>query len=268
MSDNFREVRTKTRNVDPILFRDSFQQLRVSRIGTWMFLKRIWSKSKGTAIAFVFLTPIRLISDKLLERSFKKFEEIFKQNNEQLQKQLSKAKTRNRRIFLETWIELNDVAIEQINLHLEISQLGKDIRRIKQSFLQHSTTEKFNECLDLIEHLFKSREQFMKTLQKKADLQDKAVKYGKELTKFEKRDLEDFVRAILLDTIISSYERKTLFFQTPVEIMLKSNKIVNRIYGFFLLTPALRASAELLKEEQQKIANWLKNLSSAQMKGY
>jgi hypothetical protein len=263
MNENFHKARIEVEKIDPLLFKQKLLQSKVSNFRRHCrLIGHIWKQGKGTAIAYILLAPIFWIVGRGQENMIPRYQQIFKESNESLKAELYGTKKATRRRFLKTWIELNEVGIEMTGLQLQSIQLIKDLEKNKVSFLQNPTAEKLSEFLASEETMFTFRERFAEILQKKAELQDKAIKYGRELSRFEKRDLEDFARAVLLDIAVSSYEKKALFFQTPIEIMLKSGKIMNRISSFLLLTPMLRAKAKFLKEEQREQINWLKTLVS------
>jgi hypothetical protein len=252
-------IEKKLKNADPVLFRNALLKFKEPRAGKLMFLRRVWKKGKGTAIICIFLMPLRLLPRKhrigLIQRS----REIFQRSNEELNKQLPRAKKEIQKIFIETAMELNDTGIEQSILLLERCRNVDIGEKITKDFIENPTKETLLKYWNFVKHSRDLEIKFARLLRRKADVQDRIVECDKKMTKLDKRDLEDFQRAIMIDVAMSYVEKKALFIGTPIEIMLKSGKIKNRIRGFFLLTPVLRADAELVEDEQNQLLEWFRN---------
>lgn len=252
-------IERKLKGANPILFRNALLRFKEPRTGKLTFLRSVWKKGKGTAIICTFIMPLRLLPRKQKIGLVQRNRTIFQLSNEGLKKQLPKAKKEIQKIFIETMMELNDIGIEQSTLFLENCRNDEIGERVKKDFVGKPTKKKLLKYWNFVKHSLDLRIKFARLLRRKADIQDKVVQYDKKMTRFDKRDLEDFKRAIMIDVMMSYLEKKPLFIGTPIEIMLKSGKIMNRIRGLFLLTPVLRTDAELIEEERNQLLKWFRN---------
>lgn len=258
--ETFESIEKKLKTVNPTVFHDAFLKMEVPKISYWKLLKRVWKRSKGTVIAFIFLAPfamfLRLLSVRSREKLFAKFEKVLINSNEMLKKRLTKVKKESEKMFIETFMKLNTIAIEITPLLLEENRRIKEGKKLREIFLQEPTTENLLRLWNFIKQSFELEMRIAELKKKKADIQDQVIEYARKMTKFDKKDIEDLWRAILTDLMISSIEKKFLVVGTPIEILLKSGKIMNRIRGAFLLSQMLRQSAELTEEAQNKLMEW------------
>lgn len=182
--------------------------------------------------------------------------EIFKESNRKLEKALPKADTKNEKMFIKTFIELNTIGIEMSTLFFEEIEKNLQAKRLREKLRAEPTTENIlNLWKNTIE--FSELESNIARMQnQKADIQDKVIAYEKQMTKLDKRDIEDFWRAILTDMAISYEEKKILIIGTPIEILMKSSKIVSTIKKPFWLSDTLRESAKERRESINELVEW------------
>jgi hypothetical protein len=253
---DFKYVEQKLRTVNPVLFCQAFLKVRILEDSRWKLLKRVWKKSKGNAIALVLLSPFALLKTRKLEESLGKYNEIFIESNKKLKEKLPKAEKESEKMFLTTFIQLNTIATEMNVLILETNRKLVEANKLKGIFTQNPTTKTLLRLWNVIKDIIVSDTQLMKLQREKADIQDKVVEHEREMTKLEKRDIQDFWRAILTDALISYTEQRVIVVGTPVEILLKSGRIVNKIRKAFFVSEALREGANLRKESIDELMNW------------
>lgn len=253
---NLELVEKKLETVNPTLFRDAFLKMKLPKKSHWKLLRRVWKKNKGNAVAYVFMLPFSLFQVKNTEKFLKKYEEKFIDLNKKLKKILLKAEKESEKMFLKTFIDLNTIAIKMTPLLLEQNRRIEEGEKLRETFLLKPTTENLLRLWNSIEYSLKIVMKIAEFERKKADIQDEVMKYERQMTKFEKRDIEDFWRAILTDLLISYKEQKILLVGTPIEILLKSHKMMNKIREAFLLTDVLRVSAEVTVETQNRLIEW------------
>ena len=169
---------------------------------------------------------------------------------------LPKAEKRSGKMFLTSIIDLNTIGIETNPLLLDESKKLDEMKKLKNIFFQDSTTENLLNLWTAIESFMALEMRIAELLSQKADIQDDVIKYDREMTKFDKKDVEDFWRAALTDLAISYYEQKAMIVGTPIELLLKSSKVMNKIREAFLLTEILRESARARKESKNKLTKW------------
>jgi CII-binding regulator of phage lambda lysogenization HflD len=256
-SQNFEQIEQKLRTVNPTLFCKAFLDVKIFERSYWKFLKKMWKKSKGHAVAVVLLTPFVLFQVRKSEKVLRKYEKIFIESNEKLKKMVPKAKKESEKRFLTTFIELNSIAIKMNPLILEEIQRTSEIEKMKKIFTQNPTTENLLGLWNIMKDLLVLNAKLAKLQKEKADIQDKVIEYEREMTKFDKKDIQDFWRAILVDFAFSYIEQRILVVNTPIEILLKSGRIVNKIRKAFFMSGLLRESANLREESIDELMNWL-----------
>lgn len=253
-------VEKKLKAVNPKLFCEAFFRVKTEKLGFWRLLKGVWRRSKGNAVAFVvirgLLSPIILIQRGRPESMLQKYSAVFAQSNKNLKKSLPKARTRNEKMFIKTFMELNAIGIEMNSAVIEEMQKSLEVKALKEKLVTEPTTENIINIWKMTRQLYELEMRIARTKNQKADIQDKVIEYERKMTRFDKRDIEDFWRAILTDLAISYQEQKILIVGTPIEILLKSNKMVNRIRKAFWLSEMLRESAKQSEELQNKVIEW------------
>lgn len=253
---NFEYIEKKLRTVDPTLFCKAFLDVEIPKRSNWVLLKRVWKKSRGNAIVFVLLSPFAFFQRRKLETLLRKYNQIFIESNEKLKKTLPKAEKENEKMFMITFIDLNTVAIKMNSLILEENEKISKAKKLKKIFTQNPTTENLLNLWSIMKDILVLEIRIARLQSEKAGIQDKVIEYEKEMTKFDKRDIEDFWRAILTDLMISYYEQKIMIVGTPIEVLLKSNKIMNRVRKTLFLSEVLRENAKLREESQNKLIKW------------
>lgn len=216
----------------------------------------MWKKNKGNAVAFVLMFPYAIFQPRRPETFVQKYNRIFIESNKKLRKMLPKAEKRSEKMFITSIIELNTIGIEINPLLLDESKKLDEVKKLKSVFFQNSTTENLLSLWTAIKDFMALEMRIAELLSRKADIQDKVIKYDREMTSFDKKDIEDFWRAILADLAISYYEQKAMIVGTPIELLLKSSKIMNRIRKVFLLSEVLRENVRTRKKSQDKLIKW------------
>lgn len=255
-NQDFEQIEQKLRTVDPTLFCKAFLKVKILDVSSWKLLKRVWKKSKGNALALVLMSPLVLLKLGKWEESLGKYTEIFVESNKKLKEKLPKAEKESEKKFLTTFIQLNTIAIETNPLIIETNRKLVEANKLKNILTQNPTTETLLRLWNAIKDMIVSDTQLMKLQKEKAEIQDKVVEYEKEMTKLDKRDIQDFWKAILTDALSSYYAQKIILVGTPVEILLKSGRIVNKIRKAFFVSEVLREGANLRKESNDKLMNW------------
>ena len=252
------DIERKLEKCNPVSFSKSLLKFKKPKNYHLRLIRRVWKKSKLTAIVCVFLMPLRMLPRRYIDEFAKVNRETFQRSNEELKKQLPKAKNKTQRLFIEAWIELNELGIEQTRLYLKETQIAEIGKKAKNDFLDKPTRDNLLKYWNSVKQSIDLGLKFSRLHKRKADVQDNVAKFDKRMTKLDKKDLEDFKRAIMVDILVSYLDERILFVNTPIELLLKSGKLSNRIRAFFLLTPVLRASAELVEGEQYRILEWFR----------
>jgi len=238
----------------------SVDSLKTMRISFWRRVTEIWKVSKGTAVYYLVLSPLGLIiKSSLSSQAF--FRNQFEKSNEALKNKLPKVKNEKQRQLTKMWIELNDLGIKRTDTMFNKDKVFEELNAAIDNFTVKPTLESFKKLLDLMDQFYYLCEECIEVTRRKADKQDEINNYAKSLSKLDRRDLEDFVRATLTDMAVSIHERKATIIATPIEAALKSGKIAGKIEGFLLMTPSLRVAVKLEKSYQQERLKWIKDLS-------
>jgi hypothetical protein len=215
----------------------------------------VWKKNKGNAIFLALAYPFARSQVRQFEASLEKYNKTFIESNKKLKEMLPKAERESRKMFLTTFIELNTTAIEMNSLLLEENEKSGEAKKRKEALTQNPTTENLLCLWHTMKDVLLLETKIAQLMREKADTQDKVIEYEREMTKFDKKDIEDFSRAILTDLAISAYEQKIMIVGTPIEVLLKSSKILNRIRKALFLSEVLRIGAELREESNSELLN-------------
>jgi hypothetical protein len=268
-NEDFEQIEQKLRTVNPILFCNAFLQVKIVDISGWKLLRRVWKKSKGNAVALVLMSPFALFKTRKWEETLSEYTKTFVESNKKLEENLPKAEKESEKMFLTSFIELNTIAIEMNPLLLETTRKLDEANKLKGIFTQNPTTENLLRLWNVIKDMIVSDNQLFKLERKKADTQDRILEYDRKMTKFDRRDIQDFWRAILADLAFSIMEKRALVVNTPIEILLKSGGMMKRIKKALFISEALREGANQREESDGRLMNWFvsyqeKRLSQAE----
>jgi hypothetical protein len=260
MELDFEHIEQKLRTVDPTIFCKAFTDVKIFERSYWKSLERVWKKSKGNAMVLVLLTPFILFQffqARKPEKLLKKYEKIFIESNEKLRKMLPKAEKESEKMFLTTFIELNSIPMKMNPLLLEEFQKTSETKKMRKIFTENPTTENLLGLWSIVKDDLVLNVELAELEREKAYIQDVVVEYERKMTKFDKKGIQDFWRAMLADFAVSYIERRILVVNTPIEILLKSNRIMNKIRKALFVSEVLRESANLREESKDELMTWL-----------
>lgn len=205
---------------------------------------------------YIFLLTNNQSISKIRVDIYKKYSQIFADSNIKLEKALGKALNANQKMFLETFMELNTIGIEMNSLLLKEIEKNLETRNMKEKLIIEPTTENILNLWKSTKDLLDLEFRISKIMTEKAEIQDRVIKIETKMNKLDKKDLEDFVKALLIDLATSYEAQRVLLIGSPIELLFKSSKITVRIKKSFYFSDTLRESAKAKVEWSNFFINW------------
>ncbi len=254
------EIELKLKTVNPMFFLKAYLKIDFPKQNSRTLLGRLWKINKGEALAGLLMQgPVTLtviMNRKKIGNIYKKYSEIFADSNIKLEKTLAKAQNANRKMFLETFMDLNKIGIEMNSLLLKEIEKNLEIRNMKEKLIVEPTTENILNLWKSTKDILDLERRISHIMTKKAEIQDRVIKIEAKMNKLDKKDLEDFVKALLIDLATSYEVQRVLLIGSPIELLFKSSKIAVRIKKSFYFSDMLRESAKAKDEWSNFLTNW------------
>jgi len=193
---------------------------------------------------------------RILRRSSQNFQKM----NDHLRPKLNQCSNESEKKLLSLWVDLNSVAIDMTEPIISHVEAFKKFKAMKNKVAKEKTIESIVNALDSSKDYFPDCQPISQNMRKKAELQRRIIELSMKGKEFDKKELRDFIRAILID-LAYSYEKGDIrLLATPIEIVLNSRKFLKWISSKLFFTSLLEADANTLDREKEDYQRFLKDL--------
>jgi len=180
--------------------------------------------------------------------------------NDHLRPKLNQCSNESEKKLLSLWVDLNSVAIDMTEPIISHVEAFKKFKAMKNKVAKEKTIESIVNALDSSKDYFPDCQPISQNMRKKAELQRRIIELSMKGKEFDKKELRDFIRAILID-LAYSYEKGDIrLLATPIEIVLNSRKFLKWISSKLFFTSLLEADANTLDREKEDYQRFLKDL--------
>jgi len=149
-------------------------------------------------------------------------------------------------------IRLNESGVKYFEALAKVANAEKTLSNLQREFLSSLSYETGKELLVALDELHELRRDLLKAIEDKMTAQTAVVEYVRRMALLTGRDVEGFVRAILVDSI-NSYKRKKLDpVSTSVQTMVWAAKNIDKLADKLIAPKAL--SNKPLEMQRNKLA--------------
>lgn len=231
-------------------------------------LKEKWNLSKTQTLFTIYIFPLILAISSLLAKlkgypsKIEFINAIFRRENEKIEMKIEELADEGEKKFYILFKELNNIGIEQGECYREIGQKQDHALKCKKVLIKNPTLPAFEEFMNSMEDLCLVKERLTNIILRKIEKQKEFINQFNSLPHLDDRDSKDLKRALLTDFAFSYVGSKVIFVATPIEVLLKSDKLADKASidilgwsGRFLYTGIV-----LIKNRQKDYSSWLNNL--------
>ena len=253
-------IEQKLKTVNPFLFSKAYNEMPTGKRNFRAILTKTWKINKGEAIdALLLYGPVKIFlnpNPNNAKKIYQKYADEFAKSNLKIEKATVKPHNDKQKLFLETFMELNNVGIEMNSLQIKEIERIAELDIIKKQLIAEPTTEHVFLLWNCLKELLNTEIRLVQILAKKAEVQDKVTTLEAKMNKLEKKDSGDFAKALLIDIATSYGAQEPLFIGSPIELLFKSHKFIVRIKKSFYLSDMLRATANYKEEWVNYHIDW------------